>query len=152
AVPEGTVIAVAGGVYPEQLVLDRAVTIVADDDSASVELAPPEGAALHVTGGAITVRGLTLRRGQAGDPAAAAVLAEAGTLRLEGCQVLGGPVAVTGRAIAELRDCAVRAASAAGLLVVDGGRVTASDFQVEDVQGAGVYVTGAGVVELRQAR
>jgi Holliday junction resolvasome RuvABC ATP-dependent DNA helicase subunit len=139
-------------VYPERLVLDRAVTIVADDDGAGVELAPPDGAALHVTAGAVTIRGLTLRGGQAGDPGGPAVLAEAGTLRLEGCQVVGGPVAVTGRAVAELRDCTVRAAPIAGLLVVDGGRTVASNLQLEDVQGAGVYVTGDGVVELRQAR
>ncbi len=152
SVREGTVIAVASGVYPERLVLDRAVTIVADDDGDGVELAPPEGAALQVTGGAVTVRGVTLRGGQAGEPGAAAVLAEAGTLRLEDCRVAGGPVAVAGRAVAELRDCTVRDGATAGLLVVDGGRAVASNLRVEDVQGAGVYVTGGGVVDLRQPR
>src|SRR5262245_38582676 len=68
AAKEGTVVAVAGGVYRERLVLDRAITIVADDDGEGVELAPPEGPAIQVTGGVATIRGLTLRAGQGGDP------------------------------------------------------------------------------------
>ncbi|MER7277840.1 right-handed parallel beta-helix repeat-containing protein [Dactylosporangium sp. NPDC000244] len=151
AARDGAVIAVAGGVYRERLVLDKTVTIVADDDGERVELVPVDGPALVVTGAA-TVRGLVLRAGADSDRAQALVAVTAGSLRLEDCQIVGGPVAVEGRAAVELRGCALRAAPTAGLVVSDGGQVTADGLQVEDIDGVGVYATGAGVVRLHHAR
>src|SRR5260370_7929163 len=64
AAADGGGVTISPGVYPESLVLDRDVTIVADTEGGAVELVPPDGPALLVRGGAATVRGLAIRGAQ----------------------------------------------------------------------------------------
>ncbi len=61
AAREGAVIAIAAGVYHENLVLDKSVTLLAEGDDGTVELVAGNGPAIAVRAGDATVRGLALR-------------------------------------------------------------------------------------------
>jgi nitrous oxidase accessory protein NosD len=143
AASEGTTIAVAAGVYRERLVLDRSVTIVAEDVAGSVELVSPDGPALSVRFGAAAVRGITVR---------GAIDVAAGTLTMESALVTGGTVQIRGSATAMLRQCALEDVPGAGLEAVDGARVEAHDLRMERIGGPGVVVDGAAQVQLTRAR
>ncbi|MFG1610438.1 right-handed parallel beta-helix repeat-containing protein [Actinoplanes sp. NPDC049265] len=148
AAKAGTVISVAAGVYREQLVVDRSVTIVAEDTSGTVELVCPQGPALSVRSGHAVVRGLTIRGPR---PGAAAVSVGAGALTLEDALITGGSIEVGGGSSATLHRCAVEDTSAAALAAVDGARVQAYDLRIERVDGVGVFADGAARVELTRA-
>ena len=87
AAKEGTIIAIAAGVYHERLVIDTSLTLRADGGEGTVELVASEGPALAVRAGEATVRGLTLR---GSGPDGVAVAVHGGRLTLESAVVSGG--------------------------------------------------------------
>ncbi|WP_433385971.1 right-handed parallel beta-helix repeat-containing protein [Micromonospora sp. KLBMP9576] len=148
AAREGTVITVAPGVYRERLVLDRSVTIVAEDGGGAVELACPDGPALAVRSGTALVRGLTVRGARAD---AVAVEVTAGQLTLDETVVTGGRVEVSGGAAVTLRRCTVSDTVGVGLAARDGAQLAAHDLRLERVDGAAIAASGAARVELSRA-
>lgn len=148
AAKDGTLITVAPGVYRERLVLDRSVTIVAEDGGGAVELACPDGPALAVRSGTATVRGLTVRGAR---PDAVAVEVTAGQLTMDDTVVTGGSVEVSGGASVTLRRCVVSDAALTGLAARDGARVAAHDLRVERVDGVGIAAGGGARLELSRA-
>ncbi|WP_399083694.1 right-handed parallel beta-helix repeat-containing protein [Streptomyces sp. BBFR2] len=95
AVPAGAVVAVAPGVYPENVRLERRVVLVPEQGPGTVEIRPARGPALSVAAPDCAVRQLTL---QGTDPAEALVRVEdAAGLVLEECALSHGRIEVLGR-------------------------------------------------------
>ncbi|GAB2943609.1 right-handed parallel beta-helix repeat-containing protein [Micromonospora polyrhachis] len=148
AAREGSVISVAAGVYRERLVLDRAVTIVAEEDTGSVELVCAEGPALAVRFGGVTVRGLIIRGPRRGP----AVSVTAGSLALESALITAGSVEVGGSATATLRQCAIEDTDGPALVAADGAQVEAADLRLERIAGIGARANDAARLVLTGAR
>ena len=49
-------------------------------------------------------------------------------------------------------NCAVRNGRTAGWIVTDGGRASAINLHLENIEGAGAFISGAGVAELSRSR
>ncbi|MEU8210346.1 right-handed parallel beta-helix repeat-containing protein [Micromonospora sp. NPDC049044] len=145
AAKDGTLVTVAPGVYRERLVLDRSVTIVAEDGGGAVELVCPDGPALAVRSGNAVVRGLTVRGARADT---VAVEVTAGHLTLDDAVVTGGSVEASGGARVTLRQCVVSDAAVTGLATRDGAQLRAYDLRVERVDGIGIAANGSARVEL----
>ncbi|GLZ01028.1 right-handed parallel beta-helix repeat-containing protein [Actinoplanes sp. NBRC 103695] len=145
AAKAGSVVSVAPGVYRERLVLDRSVTIVAEEGGGAVELTSTEGPVLAVRAGTAVVRGLTVRGLQ---PDQAAVTVTGGHLTLDGATVIGGSVEASGAATLALRSSAIEDTAAIGLAVLDGAEVKATDLRLERAEGSGVVAVGASRIEL----
>ncbi|MFF5175361.1 right-handed parallel beta-helix repeat-containing protein [Micromonospora sp. NPDC000089] len=144
----GTVVAVSPGTYRECLVLDHEATIVAEDESGVVELVAPEGPAVQVRGGSVTLRGITVRGSGTG---AAAVVVSAGHLELVSSRVSAGFVQVGGRADVTLTGCAVEETGPCALSVADGARLTADDLRVTKISGVAVAAGGSSHLALSGA-
>jgi parallel beta-helix repeat protein len=127
--PPGATLVVTAGSWAESLdVVDRDVTIEADDD-AEVELTGDGGydPTVRVRGGTLTLRGITVRAGDA-----AAVDVADGAVVLEGCTLSAtyGP----------------------GLRAADRARVTITDCTVADAQQGLVLEDCTGTVERTTVR
>ncbi len=136
---DGGVVSVTPGEYRESLVLDRSVTITAEQGAESVRVISPGGPALQVVSGAGTVRDLTIEQDASGG---AAVLVTGGTVVLERCCISGGCLEVTGDAEPELRDCRVRKVPADGLRFTGDSRATVRGGALSELAGHGVVVAG----------
>ena len=146
AAAEGDMIAVAPGIYQESLVLDKSVTISADDPQGEVVLVAPDGGpAVVVRAGAATLRGLIVRGSGA---QAVALSITGGTPILEGCDVSSGRLAIGGQAQPVLRECRVHSAAAAGVHVYADALATLEDCVIEDIDGTGVEVAQSAVVRM----
>jgi Holliday junction resolvasome RuvABC ATP-dependent DNA helicase subunit len=138
------VVTISPGVYPESLVLDRDVTIVADSQEGAVELVGPDGPALRVRGGSATVRGLVIR----GAPPHPAVAVSGGTLALSDCEMSGGALTVAGWAAAELADCHIHHCGGPVVEASGDSRIRLSGCVIEDVEGTGVALAQSASAEV----
>ena len=145
AAGEGGVVSIAPGEYRESVLLDRAVTLLAEPGPGFVQIASPGGPALTVTASAAVVRGLRFSAGPGSGPA---VLIAAGGGVLEDCLADGGPIEVTGEAAPELRDCQVRGTQGAGLLLTDDSRATVRGGVLSDIAGVGVLLRGQAAPDI----
>ena len=145
-VPDGAVISIAPGVYREQLVFDRPVTLLAEEGAGSVRVVAAAGPALTLSGGA-AVRGLTF----AGDlGGVSTVLVRGGSPSLEGCTVDGGSIEVADDAGPLLRECVIEASRhPVGALRLGGsGRALVEGCRVRGAAGVGLVVFGAARPEI----
>ncbi|MFI7102506.1 right-handed parallel beta-helix repeat-containing protein [Streptomyces sp. NPDC050161] len=133
----GTVISVQPGTYPENLTLDRDVTLVAEQGPGTVQLVATRGTPLTVLGGAGEVRGLTVQ-GLDGDQPAVSMTG--GTVVLDGCEITGGRVDITGTAAPTLRDCRVHGTGTPALRLGGDSRAVLERVTVTDVDGTGLLV------------
>ncbi|WFE25448.1 AAA family ATPase [Solwaraspora sp. WMMD791] len=144
----GGTVTIRAGRYREALVLDRAVTLVAEGEPGSVRIVTPVAPVL-VVGAPVTVRGVVFEAPPAypgtPDGPAAAVLLEAGTALLEDCTVVGAGVAVTGTATATLRRVTIRQVTGDGIQVTDDATVTATDCVLTGIGGCGLRIAGGRV-------
>ena len=145
AAADGAVISVAPGVYHESIIIDRDVTIIADG---TVELVATYGPALVGKAASTVVRGVALR---GSDPAAVTVLASAGALALEHCEISVGRVEVTGWASARLVNCRIHHSTQAGLHVTGDAKVKLAKCAIEDIDGDGVVLSQSCHVEMSSA-
>jgi hypothetical protein len=129
AAGDGSVVAVAPGTYYEALfVNDRRVSVVAAQGAGTVTIDASSGAypTVSVNGGAVELRDLVLRSGDA-----PAVAAERTTLTMSGCRLhagFGTGVTVGGRSSFSLTRCTVNGARY-GLVVEDAdGTVDGCEF------------------------
>ncbi len=168
AAEPGDTITVRPGVFRENVLLDKAVTVVPAEGPGTVRIDPPSGVALTVTAAA-TVRDLLI---EAYDSAAPAVLVTGpgATARLIGVRVdthsavgieiddqadpvLTGCVVANpsglglrlrGGATATFEECEVSAAGQAGLAVLEGAGAKLTRCRLHHAAGAGVLLTDAG--------
>jgi ATPase family associated with various cellular activities (AAA)/Right handed beta helix region/AAA lid domain len=137
AAEAGAVISVRPGVYRENLVVDRDVTVVAEKGPGTVRIVAVRGPALTVHGGGATVRELTF---EAVAPAEPAVLVRAGSPTLVDCEISGGRVEVTGDAVAALRNCTVTGADRVAVRLSGTSRTLLDDCEVRSAGGDGIVV------------
>ncbi|MEI5521373.1 right-handed parallel beta-helix repeat-containing protein [Streptomyces brasiliscabiei] len=147
AARDGDEIRIAPGAYVEQLLLDRAVHLLPEDGPAhTVRLlaASPGRPVLEAAAPGVRVEGLVLT-GQ--DPAQPAVLAVAGALELDGCEISGGRVEAGGDASLTLTDCRVSGTELAAVHLNTTGSARLTRVVVEDVEGTGVVIGARAVAE-----
>jgi len=125
------------GRYSEGLVIDRDVTLAAAAGAGTVWLAA--GSPLVLRGSA-TLSGLVI---VGADPAAPAVVVEAGAPTLRDCEIVGGRVEIAGDASPMLVGCRITGARLAGVHAAGSGRPTLDGCVIADVDGTG-FVAGSG--------
>ncbi|WP_221324784.1 right-handed parallel beta-helix repeat-containing protein [Actinoplanes sp. L3-i22] len=135
AVRPDQAIVLAAGVYQEELLIDRDVRIVAELGRGTVWLA---GHTIRVTAGA-TLEDLVLAGADADEPL---LQVESGTARVNGCELRGGRIEVTGTARLELRDSHLSGARLAGVYALGDSRVIVKRSRITEVDGIGVVAGG----------
>ncbi|WP_344314777.1 right-handed parallel beta-helix repeat-containing protein [Fodinicola feengrottensis] len=145
AASNGSVISVAPGVYHENVLVDRDISIIADREHGGVELVGADGPALVSRGGTVEVRGLAVR----GSGSGAAVQTSAGTLTMVDCEVSDGWLEADGYATPVLRGCRVHSVIGAGLRVHGDAKVEALGCAIEGVDGDAVVVGQSARAGLR---
>ncbi|WP_037910851.1 right-handed parallel beta-helix repeat-containing protein [Actinacidiphila yeochonensis] len=148
AAEPGTVILVQAGTYTENITLDRDVTLVAEKGPGTVRVVGGHGPALSAQGRGGTVRDLVIESPH-GEPA---VAIGAGTVVIEGCEITGGPVHVTGTAAPVLRDCQVHHTGEVGLYLGGDSTAVVERTVVADIRSAGVFADHGAAPVLRQAK
>jgi ATPase family associated with various cellular activities (AAA)/Right handed beta helix region/AAA lid domain len=142
----GGVVAISPGVYPESLITDRDVTIVADTDGGgTVELVPAQGPALLVRGGTTTVHGLSIRGQQ---PDSAVVAISGGALALHDCDISGGRLTVAGWASMEVVSSRIHHGGGPAVEAIGDSRIRLSGCVLEDVAGTAVALAQSASAEV----
>ena len=140
---DGQTVLVSPGVYREDLVVDRAVRLVAELGRGTVWLVgrtPVRVTAAAVLGDLVVT---------GGDPGAAILSVTAGGAELVGCEFRDGRVEVSAGASPALRDCRFTGGRLAGLYALGDSHVTLESCMVTGVDGIGVVAGGSARVTMR---
>jgi SpoVK/Ycf46/Vps4 family AAA+-type ATPase len=153
AAPDGATISVEPGRYAESLTLTRPVTITAAQEPGSVIVAPPAGAAVTLSAGSATLRGISLS-GQ--DRATAVTAVTGGSLGLTECEVTASARAAievrgAGAAVV-MHDGRVRNSAGLGVVVADGASGTFERTVIEHVSQDGVTISSGADPAFRDCR
>jgi hypothetical protein len=148
----GAVITVLPGRYEESLVLDRVVSISAEEGSGTVEIVGvPGSCALVVNADGAQLRHLTIR---GVDDQLVTIDVQRGEIALDQCEVVGASWAallVRLRGSVALRGCHVSNTAGAGVVVTSPATSTAEDTVVADVASSAIVVGDDGSLVLRRA-
>ena len=144
AAADGAVVSVMPGVYRENLVLDRPVTLLAEKGPDTVTLFAVHGTALRLSASSGEVRGFSVR----GERGQAAVIADAGAMTLRECDISGSHVEVVGDAATAIADCVIHESGSYGLRLSSTGSASVRGGSVRDVAGDGVLAAGDTRAEL----
>ncbi|MEU3460528.1 right-handed parallel beta-helix repeat-containing protein [Streptomyces sp. NPDC006733] len=158
AAADGDEIRIAPGEYTEALRIERGVSLLAwtpdgqdpPGRPAAVTVAAPdeERPGLEVTaGGAVVLRGLTVRGGAANRPA---VRLAGGSTQWSGGGTVRGRLEVVGDAQAALRDLTLTGAALTGALLRTTGTVHLTDCLLADADGTGLVAGGSTRLELER--
>jgi Holliday junction resolvasome RuvABC ATP-dependent DNA helicase subunit len=144
AAPEGATLLLAAGTYSGPVVLDRAVTLAAEDGPGTVRLQAASGPALVVTGGTVSVAGLTVRA-TGDDPA---IVVAGGRLELVECTVeaTAWTALHAGSGALALRDCEVSNGSGAGIVSASPDGTTVDATRLRDIGTSALVATGEGTL------
>ncbi|PYC82162.1 sporulation protein [Streptomyces tateyamensis] len=168
AAEPGDTVTVRPGVFRENVLLDKAVTVLPAEGPGTVRIDPPSGVGLTVTAAA-TVRDLVIESYDSSAPAVR-ITGPGADAQLTGCRVdthaaVGVEVAdraapvltgctvsnpsglglrLRGHAQARFTDCEVSAAGQAGLAVLEGARAELDRCRLHHAAGAGVLLTDPG--------
>jgi Holliday junction resolvasome RuvABC ATP-dependent DNA helicase subunit/nitrous oxidase accessory protein NosD len=147
AAPAGATLLLAAGTYSGPIVLDRTVTLAAEDGPGSVRLQVASGPALVVTDGAVTVAGLTVRA-TGDDPA---VVVSGGRLELVECTVeaTAWTALHVGAGALALRDCEVSNGSGAGIVSASPDGAAVDSTRLRDIGTSALVATGDGTLAVR---
>jgi Holliday junction resolvasome RuvABC ATP-dependent DNA helicase subunit len=145
--PAGATVVLSAGSYRGPLVLDRSLTLAAEDGPGSVRLHVPSGPALVVLDGAVTVSGLTVR--SSGEEPAVAV--SGGHLDLVECTVEAAAWTAchVGGGRLSLRDCEVTNDAGAGVVVTSPDGATLESSRLHGIGSSALVATGDGVLNVR---
>jgi hypothetical protein len=146
----GAMIVVAAGEYPENLLIDRMVSISAESGTGTVLVRAARGAVLSVSAEGAQLSGLTLR-GEDADQVAVDVAR--GEVALDSCVVEGaGWTAVLARAqgALALRGCQVTNRTGAGVVITSPTPSSIEDSRIHDTASSGVVVTAQGSLVVRR--
>ncbi|WP_433261111.1 right-handed parallel beta-helix repeat-containing protein [Actinosynnema sp. CS-041913] len=144
-------ITIMPGRYEENLVLDRMVTLTAQDGPGTVEIHARSGSVLVCHTDAAQLNGLVLT---CGDEKLAAVDVPGGEVAMDSCRVGGASwttVLTRGRGAVVLRRCVVTSTGGAGFVIASSVTSTVADTEVVDVESSGVVVTEVGSLVLRDS-
>jgi hypothetical protein len=170
AAAPGDVVVIAPGVYAEDVVLDRSVSLAAEHGPGSAVLTGAPGSAgpvLTVDGLNCVLRGLTIRPTQDGGTPGIGVSAGAGLL-LEDCTVSGGRIHVRGHdkghdssgsdlagygdTTIALRRSRIVGTRLAALHLAGRIRGQLEDTVIEAVDGIGVVLSGTAILDATRLR
>jgi nitrous oxidase accessory protein NosD len=137
----------SAGTYTGPLVLERPLTLTAEDGPGSVRLHVPSGPALVVLDGAVTVSALSMR--SSGEEPAVAV--SGGRLDLIECTVeaTAWTACHVGEGRLSLRDCEVTNDSGAGVVVTSPEGATLESSRLHGIGSSALVATGDGVLAVR---
>ncbi|MEU6264566.1 right-handed parallel beta-helix repeat-containing protein [Saccharopolyspora shandongensis] len=150
AAADGAMISVRAGRYEENLVVNRMVSIAAEDGDGTVEVHAAEGSALVVDAGGVQLRGLRLA---CDDATVAAVDVRHGEVALDGCWVAGSSWAALltrGAGSLAMRGCEVTNTGGAGIVITSSSPSTVEDTVVADVASSAAVVGEDGSLTLRR--
>ncbi|HEV7934573.1 MAG TPA: right-handed parallel beta-helix repeat-containing protein [Actinomadura sp.] len=150
AAAEGSVVSVHPGTYRESVVLGRNVTLVAEKGPGTVRIVAARGPAITVHDGESVMRDLVV---EGAAPDEAAILVRGGTPVVQGCEITGGRIEVTGDAVATLKNCSVTGTDGAAIRLTATSRTVLEDCAVRSAGGDGIaadglYATGQAEVTL----
>ncbi|WP_328605153.1 right-handed parallel beta-helix repeat-containing protein [Amycolatopsis sp. NBC_00345] len=146
----GATISVYPGRYEENLVVDRMVSLVAEEGAGTVEVVAREGSVLVANSEAVQLRGFTLI---SEDDKLVAVDVVRGEAALDGCRLVGASWAtLLARLQGSLavRGCSVTSSAGAGIVIASSSQSTIEDTEILDVASSGVVVAEVGSVVLRR--
>ncbi|GGU76736.1 right-handed parallel beta-helix repeat-containing protein [Lentzea flava] len=146
---DGATISVLSGRYEENLVVDRMVTITAEDGPGTVEVVARTGSVAVVAAEAAQFSGLVLRSADAEQPA---LDIRAGEVALDDCQVSATSWAVLarGRGCVVLRGCRVTSTGGAGIVVTSNLPSMVENTEVVGSASSGVVATENSTLVLRR--
>src|SRR5258705_10897018 len=139
----GVTVVLQPGIYHEELRIIGDVTLAAEDGPGTVTLRAPDGVAVFVGAGAVTLRSVTIVGGNETFPA---IQVNGGSLTMMDCDLRAeGLVGLHARGCRlDVRDCVVENGSGAGLLLEQGMTGTVRSTTVRDTAGPGIVIaTGA---------
>jgi hypothetical protein len=142
----GAIVSIQAGSYTESVVVERDVRLVAEQGPGSVRLIGSHGAALTFRSPGGSVEGLVLE-GRDGEPALAIT---EGAALVEGCEITGGHVRISGPARPVLRECKIHHTGATGVHLAGDSAAVVEDTQIGDVDGHGVLVRQGAAPTLRR--
>ena len=146
---DGATITVHPGRYEENLVLNKRVTISAEQ-AGTVVVHAQQGSVLVVSGSGAQLRGLTLF---GADPDLASIDVHKGQLALDRCQVSGASwTSVLARLAGSvaMRDCEVSSTAGAGMVVTGATPSTVENTVVGEVATSAVLVAETGSLTMRR--
>jgi nitrous oxidase accessory protein NosD len=146
AAADGDEIRIAPGDYQERLLIDRRLSLVAEEGAGSVRIRSiaPGLAALELAG-SVRLAGITVL---GADRARPLVLVTGGTAELQECDLAGGRLEVVGSASLRMERSVVREAALAGVHADTSGTVRLADVLVEGVEGTGIVLAGTATAGL----
>jgi Holliday junction resolvasome RuvABC ATP-dependent DNA helicase subunit len=142
----GETVSIQAGTYVESVVLERDVHLVPEKGPGSVRLVGSAGAALVFRGAAGSAQGLVIEGRGDGEPA---VTVSDGSARIEGCEITGGPVRVTGSAAPTFSDCRIHHTPGPALHLGGDSAAVVERTEIADIEGNGVLVDHGAAPTLR---
>ncbi|MEU1586891.1 right-handed parallel beta-helix repeat-containing protein [Micromonospora sp. NPDC005710] len=145
----GALIMVTPGHYPENLVLDKVVTVIAEEGPGTVKISAASGPAVVLTAESAALSALTIEALDADSPA---VAFEAGQLAVSECELTAGAwatVFVLGRAALTMRGSRVTNQAGAGVVVTAATGSVLDDCRLVQLGTSGVVVGESGVLRMR---
>ncbi|WP_285596737.1 right-handed parallel beta-helix repeat-containing protein [Kineosporia sp. NBRC 101731] len=142
----GQLVLIAPGIFPENLVIDRAVRLRAEAGPGTVRVTGPRGT---VVSASAQISGLTFDAVTTGGPLVRLV---SGRTELSGCKVCHGRVVLEGEAAAVLRDCRLSSSPVVGLHLTGAGSAEVHDCAITDVDGTGVVVSDSAELLMKASR
>ncbi|MFD8150536.1 right-handed parallel beta-helix repeat-containing protein, partial [Streptomyces sp. NPDC059720] len=145
----GAIISVRPGTYPENLVIHTRVTLTAAEGRGTVEVRPRSGSVLALRADAVMLSELTLRGGDAEEPA---VDVRRGQAALDGCEIVGAAwtaLLAGGTGSLALRDCRVSNGQGAGIVVTSTTPTTVESCTFEHLGTSGLVLAEQGEARVR---
>jgi Holliday junction resolvasome RuvABC ATP-dependent DNA helicase subunit len=146
---DGALITVRPGRYTDNLLLDKVVSVVADDGPGTVRVSPPRGPAVVLAAASASVAGLVIEGGDAETPA---VAFDGGQLSVSECTITAGAwtaVLVAGRGSLAMRESRVTNSVGAGVVVTSTVESVLDGCRFADLGTSGVVVADQGVLRMR---
>ncbi|AUG81341.1 sporulation protein [Kitasatospora sp. MMS16-BH015] len=153
AAEPGDTLTLRPGVFRENVLLDRPVTLQPAEGPGTVRIDPPSGVPLTVTAAA-TVRGLVIEGSESSAPAVLVTGAGA-EAEFSGCRVetrAAAGVEITEQARATLRGCTVSNPAGLGVRLRSRARALIADCELLDSGQAGLAVLEGASAEVERSR
>ncbi|GAB3240001.1 right-handed parallel beta-helix repeat-containing protein [Kineosporia babensis] len=135
---DGQTIAVAPGVYPESLVIERPVAIVAEQGPGTVRVAGPAGTTVMAS---VRLHGLVLTGAADG---AALLRVMSGSSEFTECEMLAGRIDLEGECAARITSCRISSAPMVGLHLTATSRAVLENSVITAIDGTGLVVSDSG--------